>query len=1153
MHIQQNINSNLLFIKNRKLYYLLTSDIQKVVINFSQKLNFLQQISKKNTITNIDEKLTISEININKEEHLKEITNKIVQNFYIVQSNITSKDVIQKNIFDQLKFKIPKSFHGNELNSDKSYGYDDQRLNISSVGNFITENQVTKIQFNDVVSIGHFYYNTDEQQINHDNNFFINESYTKNEILHNLTSKQNIIDYQNYTIINGQEFILKLYISDDFIQTFNTKDQNVIYKDVIFEGLQNQQIYLKLYDYNEKLLKIYKLKQKSSFDLQFKNITFNNKTFYYQSNYNDLIFYQYYHDNSICQKYYINFNNKKIFSKQLNYQVFKSNNCTTVPYLLLNTDSFIRLRVEFPKLIYVKDIVFNSNNLSNIEDQLNIYMRYALNDIILNKKKFINLQNNFYCKFLDIIIQNKTLNTISISSIQFLTYLFDNNFIKSDKKGLNKNNFFIINRQSLKSFDPNNSSSDYNFLHSTSIDNLDSTNLINKYNNGIYYNKNIDFENDNEFLSVLQPYQFDKKGEIYFSIKRQAYYEPTNFQYINCQFINQKSNTENTVRFNHFKILNQANSFPKYLVYYKTETQRYIYKHYSFKITAMHYQQNWICIAKQTKSTNNVDWETYNKSSDLSSTDYISFSYKNNSNVYELLLQLVIDNNIISSNCNYLYIDNNSKNGFVIQDLYQFKKMEQQPNLKIYTKLSNETEYLYMSNNSFASIPENTIRDFKIVINNGIKHNLKLYSIVLSNVNKYYNLQYTDFSLSGNIINYESSFIGNNFYNSILSINHKYNSELNSQLIQFPNTFFDKSNFQLIENKNNIHFSWKKNPYLQYIVLFDQYNQDNYKDYFLPFKQNYKCKSYDIFNEVYSYNCRQYEIFYNFDSRKIISKINIIKQLQFNNNKKYDYFYSYSEDGINYSQYQYCTPYFCFYAKNIIIKCISNDILDEKYIPKLFYYDVDKYYLTTNNIFDTTFLMQLENDKKYVFYLFSYFNGQFINSKLKLIYAKNILQHYKAVVNIKLNGILFNSIINKIQNKDNKILLKFTIPDFETNKDKLIRDDETIKIKIDFYRLGNDLPFDSSIDYNIYNSVLIQNINLNLITNNGQCEYNHIINSDFIKTFNIYSYKIIYYDCNENVSLQSDYVSYYFNNIPSVPTKLDVLEQIEYDKLTTQD
>ena len=542
------------------------------------------------------------------------------------------------------------------------------------------------------------------------------------------------------------------------------------------------------------------------------------------------------------------------------------------------------------------------------------------------------------------------------------------------------------------------------------------------------------------------------------------------------------------------------------------------------------------------------------------SVSFVNFDYTNGFIVNDNGIQYVVEKSYQykCSNCGSLFYDNQSY--MTTSSIAAMKccgtTMQPQkvyyilPYYKIYTK-SDAQEYQIIANlNDVFLIPKSgNQRDFKVVFKDGDDKRFKLYSIVFKQIPTEENTNYSivkldqdKIVLQGNDIQNDiekdySSVIYNNYYNVLYFINYHNSSKYSGKLIQSEYNYFDKSDYKLIQ-KSNIRFDWEKNQFFQYVVLFDAlYYGDvtKYDKYFYNKHNRFKtktltqccCDSFEL------KQCRNY--YCQFDDSVIITKITSNFKNNYFKDLKIDCFYSYSLDGNIWSDKEYCGIQKCFCAKFLKIYYV---IYGVGYSPQLFddfsvdvqYLNGRQYYLAKDNFFDTIKTTQLIRGQRYLFLLMKFYNGQYVDSKLKLFYVTN---------NNKIGS------VDKLYIDGNILQTDYDDSDCSCSSSTI----DSIKIS------GIDRKCQFKFQTNVQNvrrfliSVFCQGYlidQLNLYSDqifdqyNGMYSFVYTIKQQYFKPFNIFHYNVIAFDDKNNVSEKSNNLYFYFNNLPYTPQYLGV-------------
>lgn len=1101
MPIQQKISNDLLFIKHRKLYYLLTSYDSSIVYKISQRLGIKETTAIKELLEQISNQLTI-----------------VQGQFY---NNQNEKKIAKQNF--PLYGKI---YNGYQLEDLRSVDYTD-KIQCQFALKKLEQQDIRTIKYKDQYNIYENVDFNDKNNTNRSQDFNFGQNYLTRKFLVQYDKTQQIFnDYDNYMLLNNKDYYFKLYIGDRFLQQCkNLQFQGVVSKDIIFNGCQSGEIYLKLYDKNNNFIKTFSIRKTTQFDFQINKdtIVIGQDNIRFESNVSYLKGYNIYHGNSICQKYHCNlYHNNVVFSKPIDYQIIGCGNIDSSIFITLFNNSYVILRFKFKKIVYVKDVKINTNISSN---QYNLKIRYGTVPQALNTQNFINYKNDYYCNVLDIRIQYTGFNVFQINSLDFYVYdLSQEDVIYSDYIVFNKQNNIFITKQSMVNGQVFQQYPNY----ITTKDN--STSII--YNN-------INFQKSDFFSTQNQQQQ----GSIQFALKSKAISGDintggNNFRYLYAQYWIQDKKDTSLFDLKYFKINNKKYNFPVYLILQLSDGVKRLFKHQPAYIVDGIYIERWNCIG--IIISGNYETEDQRTVDRTCRQDYFYFSY------HKILTSLVDQwktNIFIKVGSQYnqyqmdmvSFIDNNQTNGFNIGAVYMFyKRPTVQPILKLYTKSYNQPTYQYMATNMF-NVTSTSKRDFKITIQDGDNKRIKLYTIIFQNYNKAQVSSFNMFEqknkqriqLKGNNTRSQNGIIKNNFYNVMYSLNYYYKSPLTGVIIQGDRSYFDACKIQEY-NKTNLHFTWQKNDLFQYIVLFDQFKKNQYTTYFIPFANYQLIKAPNTYtgysidqNTVYK------QFYYQFDNPQIISGFNIQRKFSIHQSVKFDYFYKYSNDNIDWTQFQYYNPFQCFYAKYLIIKCIIKDYqhsyCDTDFILTISYFDSTKYFLTSQNYFDSIMITDFQPNKTYMFMMRKYYNGQFFDSTLKLFKILSCVKN-EPITQIYVDNHLIQQNPIKLSGIDNYVSLKFQLP-LQSSYDNLNRN--TVKFNIRLY--CEDILIDD-----LY--VFIQN------DENGFYNYEYCIKDVYLKPFNKFSYKVLYFDEENNISQFSNLIYFYFNHIPTVPQKLWIID-----------
>ena len=464
------------------------------------------------------------------------------------------------------------------------------------------------------------------------------------------------------------------------------------------------------------------------------------------------------------------------------------------------------------------------------------------------------------------------------------------------------------------------------------------------------------------------------------------------------------------------------------------------------------------------------------------------------------------------------------------------RSIVQQPKIIIETNVYNETQWQNVGSNNINTTSA-IKRNLQIRIKDGQNKKVRLYSIVLKNHDNSQPNEFvrdeTVFDVTGNNTddkpNKELTYIQNNFYNLMYCINYFYSSQKNGFIFQSNKTYFDKSKYHHF-NKSNLHIQWNKNQLFQYLILFDRFDNtkgndlQKYQNYFLPFNQYYiqqqPTSQYSSFMSQ-DENMAQIVFQFAFNKKQIILSINPNIKDIITVDVKYDYYYSYSNDGISWTQYKYYKPLKSFYAKYVRVKC-SVFAKDPKYFDyaknlKLNYVDSDVYYLTDKNYFESSYQLQFTQNTKYMIYIRKLYYDQSYDMTLKLFEIGGF-SLLNSIQKLYVDGKLYTDHALKISGIDNICKLSFEI--LEQPK----------QIHLIMYKYINE-------QYEVVQQLYTRQFYLQ---QSNIYSYNFEMPIDSNKFAQLYGYKIRYFNNNYQVSQFSEIAKFKFNSIPNTPTDLNV-------------
>ena len=1053
-----------LLFKNRKLFFLSIFGKEDKVVFAKSELNFSTVLSVLKNLEEISDSIYLEEV----------IDNNNINSFSYednlpVKGSIYSKDKDALNNFKLFNDDIFFSEYTKMKDRDYVISFDD----------FVTINSGNIDKYGNI--------NVDSNNI-----FSFDDSVLYNKLKVD-NYEFNFDDFNNFTLLeNIYEF--KLSIDDQLVEDITSSIvNNMIPKDMLLDHINVEHVKLLVYK-DGYLLKTYVFRNTDSLLLSISNFENTISTFdiKFTSNYKALKINNICHNNNIFNISYISFCDFNYYNmNKLDYKVLYNNNCKITPYIYPNSNnSSCIIRVYFEEIVNVKNIELlfknhKNNNGITLKYRKNIYEKF------INKMEFID---DFfgYCKVLDILINFIDYNNnIELQDIYF-------ELCNKNVKNKYETGYLDIKDSNLIVIDS------LNLFHKTN----GVRDIINQYGNYIGY---IDGYSDINMINIEDG---DYKSNIFtnsdnatieFRLKRNL----VNYGKIYCDYYSQYYPDNSLISLSNFSFLGKQNNFPKYFVY---GLNGYTYSHYSSSYTT----------DSGGKIINYYEMWRYNEN------NYFSFIYNITNEVCYLE---IIENGAIKTidESNVYFIDNNNKNGFYYYYLgerfYFNRKTSLIPSIDIYYRNISSSEFIKYNNNS--TIDGTNDVDIRINIQNGNKEKYIIRSICFKstqaraddisiNLNDY--LDINKFNLNPN--NALDNEINDFFYNITCEVKSKYSSDYNSTLNNATACFFNKSNDLYINyNKSNLNATWSKNNKVQYIVLFDDFTESYYRTYLTPF---FDINNYKYPDKIVSgTNLKECSIFYNYNSvgniinEFIFDKVEIITNINFINNSsnekriKADYFYSYSIDGDNWSNFIHINYFKCFNAKFIKVITILNDVnnLDSECV--ISYLNSDKYILLNDNSFDSVMHKKIVSGNKYIFRLIKYYNKNFSFGKIKILQSIES-QILEKITELYIDDTLYVDSSIRVSSSDNIVKLSWI--------NNNIADKYNIKIYID----GN----------------LYENIITKVIGEDNLYSYYLIFDSNF-KSKDI-SYTVSYIFDN-NSSEESKHAYFYINNKPTIPQKLGIL------------
>lgn len=1146
MHFQQQLSKQLLLIKNKKLFYVITAFTQNVTKKTFDVLNLKSQFSHRNTTQLFDQDLSL----------------------YVFQcdyNQITSKNKQQTLCFSQLH-QHDKAEVGDELGIViKSFN---DSLYISNLNKQLEDTDIVKqaydyadnIQFykngkvysqQQYLNIEGSLHNEDANEKQKSDSFDLHDSfsYSKKNIFYNGTDEL-YEDYQNYLYVLKDDYSYKLYIENDYITDINDfLLDGQLSKDIIFQSCQQGNVYIKIYDSNNNIIKKIKLKKTTLFQLDINNISFDENKMSFSSDKQYIQGRNIYHGNSICQTVYCNFCDKNnIFYNDIKYKLISYSNIKFKNGFWFHGSGYIILRLFFNKLVYIKNI-FPQFSLKN--NDYKIVYRASMDQKILHLIPYKqHVSNGFYCNVVDVKITNNSDIYCQLQRLKIQLYdLQKQDIVKTDRFVFDQSNKIFLNKRNII----DNTTSQY--FGKSAIQQY--PNYVTGYDINSYFQlSNINLTSNTDYIQVNNQEQI---GELKFGLTKAALSgvigaSSNNFRYVYLQYQIVPKKSTSYFDFANFQLFDVSKNYPKKL------TLDYIVNADSTSVQLQFQHKNSdSIIIRDTKTNKPIQFiqkwncKTVNYSS---SYFYISRKYNGkddqmqtsvwNNVVYLRIIKnevSLVDNSIIiDKNNNILsFMNNKNSDGFVLTlsgNVYLFKKsITKQPQISIHTNQIGQQIWENVGQNQINVISDNkTKRNLKISIQDGQDKHVRLYTVVLQNHPKQTNEFYKNssvFDLTGNNItnkpNNNTKYIQNNFYNLMYCLNYFYQSEKSGLIFQSNQTYFEKSKYTQY-NKSNLHIQWQYNQLFQYLILFDRFDNEKgndinkYANYFLPFNKYWTEKKSDIqyYTQYYEQeNTAQIIFQYKFKKAQIVLSLQPSAKDIPSINVKYDYYYSYSNDYENWTQYKYYTYQKAFYAKYVRIKCCVH-AKDSKYFEyakdcKLKYVDSDVYYLTDKNYFESSYKTAFEKDTKYMVMIRKLYNGQSLDTTLKLFHIVDfeLLQPIQKLYVDDKQYIDHNLVISGV---DNICKLSFLIN--TTPKE----------LHILLYQISNQqtqlIKQINTTQFNIQSNN-IYSVNCQLPIKNNQ-------------ESKIFGFKIRYFDNNYQVSQYSNLAKFKFNSIPTSPLKLDV-------------
>lgn len=1176
MPIQQQLSKQLLLFKNKKLFYIITAFTQNVKKQNFDVLHFKQSFLVLNTTKTIQQPLScyVLQCELNPTDSISANENFSLQQF--VTNNQQQAGLITKQFLDKINFnKLNNDF--NNLNIDQlaklSLDYADN-IQIYQNGKVYIEKQYLNILTNIV---------EDSLNSNKTNGQFDLSDciyYTPIRVQYN--NEELYYDYQNFLYIPNQNYKFKLYVDDKFILNVNTNLlDGQLSKDIIFHACQHGLVYLKIYDINDNFIKSVNLKKTTQFSFNITDQHFYQDKMTFYSNKHYLQGRNIYHGNSICYNAFANFKYKNnILYNDLKYKIISSYNVEFKNGFWFKKNSYLEIRLFFDSLIYVKKIIPHFS-LTNVD--YSIIYRSSSDETSVSFVPFSKYQNDcFYCNLLDLKIDYNGNVDCELQDIQIQLYdLQKQDIVKTQRFVFNDKNQIILNKRNIidgVQINIVNSEDKSEYGKDAILENSVNRNgqiikYITGYETKNYFQlQNINVKSNSDYIQVKDQQSI---GYVRFGIDKDALTGDTgtttnNFRRIYLQYQIVPKKSTRLFDFKNFSVFNNKKYFPKRLTldypltvsnivslqFQHKDRNSVIYRDsQTNKITS--YEQKWQCVTNgyigsyfsinrifvaNDSQINTVNWNNY---------VYLRIKYGETDlvNVNAIILQR---ENI------FKFIDNLNSNGFQLYlngiNYYLRKSELQQPKVQIYTK-----EYQSVAWDLVTTSEVNTTstikRNIQIAIKDGQDKHVKLYSIILKNYDnsvapnqfvRLNQLQYnsssnsyalssiSEFDVTGNDItnkpNNEIKYIENNFYNVMYCINYFYQSQKKGKIFQSDQTYFYKSKYETF-NKSNLHIEWKYNQLFQYLILFDRFDNSKgndilkYKRYFLPFYQYYNVK---FPNSQYYYEVNKENGFlqacfeYQFNKSQIVLSINPNIKHILPNNIKYDYYYSYSDDYVNWSQYKYYYPFFAFYAKYVKIKCIiyAKDELYYDYVKdiSLNYVDSNIYYLTDKGYFQTSYQKSLQQNTKYMIMIRKLYNQKSFDMTLKLFYIGTFAL-LTPITYLYIDDKLYEDHALIISGIDNICKLSFVVQQ------------QPIQIHIILYKQNFE---------KIFKQIYTRQFNLENLDNNFVCSYDCKMDNDANKFSQLYGYKVRYFNKTYQVSQFSHIAKFKFNNIPVTPSNLDV-------------
>lgn len=1054
----------ILLFKNRKLFFLSMFGKDNKTVFAKSELNFHTELSILKSLEEISDSIILEEsISSNK------INDVLFNDYMPLKGIIYSKD---NDAVKNLK-KFTDDIYFSEYSKLKDRDY------VISFDDFVT-----------VGSVNADKHGTTNINKNGEFNFFDSISFNKLTVDN---YEFTFDDYNNYTILdNLYEF--RLSIDDEFIEEIdNSIKNNIIPKDILFDQIKYEKIKLLVYS-NGYLLKTYNLRKTDNLSIEITNFenTVSTLDIKFTCDHKALKINSICHNNNIFNLSYISICNYNYYNmNKLKYKIIYNNNCNIDNYIIPNdSNSSCIIRVYFNDIVNVTNIDFVYKN-HNIDENISFKYRKNIYEKFIDKMEFSD-QYYGYCKILDILINFKNHNkNIELQDIYFKNCNKNvNNKYETGYLNIDDSNIIIVD--SLNLFHKTNGIRD----------------IINQYGDYIGYidgYSDIKLENIESSDYKSNIFTNADNGNIEFRLKRNR----INFGKIYCDYYSKTYPDNSLISLQNFLFLGKQNNFPRDMIY---DFNGNLYSHYESSYTT----------DSGGKVTNYYEMWRYN------SNNYFSLVYNINN---EICYLEIVENGTIKriDESNTYFIDNNNKNGlyyYYLGERFYLRKKEQIiPSINIYYRNIGSSEYIKYNSNSI--IEGSSDVDIKINIQNGNKEKYIIRSICFKsaqarndeisiNLNNYLNLN--NFNL--NPENASDSEINDVFYNISCEVKSKYSSDYNSIVNNLTACYFNKTdNLYIDYSKSNLNINWNNNSKIQYIVLFDDFDESYYRTYLTPFFDinNYK-KSDKIKNGENLEECSE---FYNstsvnniindfiFDKVEIITNINFINNSSNYDNTKVDYFYQYSIDGDNWSNFIHFNYFKSFYAKFVKVVTILKDTNDFNSDCTLSYLDANKYILLNSNSFDSSMHKRMIAGNKYIFRLIKYYDKKYIFSKIKLIKCidSNLLP---MITELYVDDELYIDKPIRVSSEDNIVELSW------------INNNNADKYNIKIY-----------IDGNLYENIITK-----IIGDNNLYKYLLIFNGNF-KSKNI-SYTVSYIYEN-NTSEESKHAYFYINNKPSKPQRLGIL------------